>query len=120
MESGEVCGPPGMEGELVHVSHHCHQIIIVIILTSIETISITIAKVIIVTKVFINIIIVFIVLNTIVIIMVMIIQVGFTANSKFFWQFTSCHQVLYGDGRVGGGNDDDDFCPMYIFKYALK
>jgi len=37
VETGEVCGPPGMEGELVHV--------------------------------------------------------GFTANSTFFWQFTSCHQA---------------------------
>ena len=47
-------------------------------------------------------------------------QVGFTANSKFFWQFTSCHQVLYGDGDAGGGNDDDDFYAVYIFKYSLK
>jgi len=37
VETGEVCGPPGMEGEIVHV--------------------------------------------------------GFTVNSTFFWQFTSCHQA---------------------------
>ena len=48
-------------------------------------------------------------------------QVGFTVNSTFFWQFTSCHQVpIYdhygaeakrgcdGDCGFGDGDDDDD------------
>ena len=46
-------------------------------------------------------------------------QVGFTVNSTFFWQFTSCHQVPiydhYGaeaergcDGDCGFGDGDND------------
>ena len=99
METGEACGPAGMEGELVHVSfpdvidrhkfchysrhppphceHQYHQN-----LTAISGLSDK--------KVFLFFCFLFLMffLGRI------FLQVGFTVNSTFYWQFTSCHQVL--------------------------
>ena len=99
METGEACGPAGMEGELVHVSfpdvivisfviivvtllrhhykHQYHQNLTAILRPSDQK-RVSLLLILFLMFSFGRI----------------FLQVGFTVNSTFYWQFTSCHEVL--------------------------